>query len=116
MLAKLIENNVIEEKDLTYSIEEIYKNNALLSAKDKHHLARCLYVKYNKNKNFSKAGKYLVASNQFRDQTLKYNINNDQYFVDKLIKNFNQKKVLTHTKLISKKSAPEPIFILGPPC
>ena len=115
MLAKLIENNVIEEKELTYSIEEIYKTNVLLSAKDKHHLARCLYVKYNKNKNFSKAGKYLVASNQFRDETLKYNINNDQYLVDRLVKNFNQKKILTYTKLRSKKSTPEPIFILGMP-
>lgn len=115
MLAKLIENNVLDESKLNYEIEEVYNNDKLITAKDKHHLARCLYVKYNKIKNFSLAGKYLVASNKFRDETLKYNINNDEYFVNKLIENFNKKNISNKNKMMVKKNIPIPIFILGMP-
>ena len=113
MLAKLIENDVLDEKDLDYKIEDRYNEDKLATLKEKHHLARCLYISYNRKKNYTLAGKYLVESNQYRDEILKYDINNDGYFIEKLIDNFDKKILSQSTPRIVKKTDPTPIFILG---
>ena len=116
MLAKLIENNVLDEKKLNYKIEDRYNADTSITAKDKHHLARCMYIIHNRKKNFNLAGKYLVESNQYRDEILKYNIDNDDYFIEKLINNFDKKELVNSIKKISKETrSPTPIFILGMP-
>ena len=71
MLAKLIENNLIKENELKYNIEDRYHEDTLANLKEKHHLARCLYISYNRKKNYNLAGKYLVQSNQHRDDWLR---------------------------------------------
>ena len=115
MLAKLIENDVLDEKDLDYKIEDRYNEDKLATLKEKHHLARCLYISYNRKKNYTLAGKYLVESNQYRDEILKYDINNDGYFIEKLIDNFDKKILSQSTPRIVEKTDPTPIFILGMP-
>ena len=115
MLAKLIENDVLDEKDLDYKIEDRYNEDKLATLKEKHHLARCLYISYNRKKNYTLAGKYLVESNQYRDEILKYDINNDGYFIQKLIDSFDKKILSQSTPRIVKKTDPTPIFILGMP-
>ena len=115
MLAKLIENDVLDEKDLDYKIEDRYNEDKLATLKEKHHLARCLYISYNRKKNYILAGKYLVESNQYRDEILKYDINNDGYFIEKLIDSFDKKILSQSTPRIVEKTDPTPIFILGMP-
>jgi len=115
MLAKLLENNVLDEKELNYKIEDIYNEDNFVNLKEKHHLARCLYINYNKKQNFFLAGKYLVESNKSRDEILKYNINNDEYFIDKLISSFNKKILKNEDCTTLKSTGPTPIFILGMP-
>ena len=115
MLAKLIENDVLDETDLSYKIEDRYNEDKLATLKEKHHLARCLYISYNRKKNYTLAGKYLVESNQYRDEILKYDINNDGYFIEKLIDNFDKKILSQSTPRIVEKTDPTPIFILGMP-
>ena len=115
MLAKLIENDVLDEKDLDYKIEDRYNEDKLATLKEKHHLARCLYISYNRKKNYTLAGRYLVESNQYRDEILKYDINNDGYFIEKLIDNFDKKILSQSTPRIVEKTDPTPIFILGMP-
>lgn len=114
MLAKLIENDVLDEKELNYKIEDRYSKDDLATLKEKHHLARCLYIINNRKKNYTLAGKYLVESNQYRDEILKYDVNNDEYFIEKLIDNFDQKALIQSSSKI-KKTEPIPIFILGMP-
>ncbi|MDA7688300.1 sulfotransferase [Pelagibacteraceae bacterium] len=115
MLAKLLENDVLDEKKLNYKIEDIYNKNDFMNLKEKHHLARCLYINYNKKKNFSLAGKYLVESNKSRDEILKYDIDNDEYFIERLISSFNKKILNNPDKKNLKNTSPTPIFILGMP-
>ena len=115
MLAKLIENDVLDEKDLDYKIEDRYNEDKLATLKEKHHLARCLYISYNRKKNYTLAGKYLVESNQYRGEILKYDIKNDGYFIEKLIDNFDKKILSQSIPRIVKKTDPTPIFILGMP-
>ena len=50
MLAKLIENDVLDEKELNYKIEDRYSKDDLATLKEKHHLARCLYIINNRKK------------------------------------------------------------------
>ena len=115
MLAKLLENDVLDEKKLNYKIEDVYNKNDFMNLKEKHHLARCLYISYNKKKDFSLAGKYLVESNKSRDEILKYNIDNDEYFIEKLISSFDKKTLNSPDKKNRKNTSPTPIFILGMP-
>ena len=115
MLAKLMDNNVINENDLSYKIEERYNEDTLANLKEKHHLARCLYIKYNQKKNFSLAGKYLVESNQFRNEILKYDIQNDDYYINQLMNKFDQKQLSQPTKNINNNNEIVPIFIVGMP-
>ncbi len=115
MLTKLIENNVLDEKELNYVIEDKYKNSSSMTLKDKHHITRCLYVKFNKEKNFKLAGKYLVKSNKYRDKILKYDIEKDEYFIEKLIKNFDKINAQNTNKKSIEETIPSPIFILGMP-
>lgn len=115
MLAKLIENDLIKENELKYNIEDRYNEDTLANLKERHHLARCLYISYNRKKDYNLAGKYLVQSNQHRDAILKYNIKNDKYFIEKLITNFDKKNLNKSINTAPKTSDPTPIFILGMP-
>jgi hypothetical protein len=93
MLVKLMDNDVLTEKELNYSLEEKFNDNQFDSLVEKSNLARCLYISFNKKKNYELAGKYLVESNKLRDEVLKYEITKDEYFVNKIIENFDAKKI-----------------------
>ena len=67
MLVKLMDNDVLTEKELNYSLEEKFNDNRFDSLVEKSNLARCLYISFNKKKDYELAGKYLVESNKLRD-------------------------------------------------
>jgi tetratricopeptide (TPR) repeat protein len=113
MLVKLMDNDVLTEKELNYNLEEKYNDNRFDSLVEKSNLARCLYISFNKKKNYELAGKYLVVSNKLRDEVLKYEISKDEYFVNKIIENFDKEKV--NIKIQEKNNKITPIFIVGMP-
>ncbi|MFL2899174.1 MAG: tetratricopeptide repeat-containing sulfotransferase family protein [Candidatus Pelagibacterales bacterium] len=113
MLVKLMDNNVITDKELNYNLEDIFKENQFDTLVEKSNLARCLYISYNRKKNYKLAGEYLVKSNKLRDQVLKYEIKKDEYFIGKIIENFDNKKITIQTQKLNKKITP--IFIVGMP-
>ena len=85
MLVKLMDNDVLTEKELNYSLEEKFNDNRFDSLVEKSNLARCLYISFNKKKDYELAGKYLVESNKLRDEVLEYEISKGEYFVNKII-------------------------------
>ncbi len=113
MLVKLMDNNVLTENELNYSLEEKFNNNQFDSLVEKSNLARCLYISFNKKKNYELAGKYLVESNKLRDEVLKYEITKDEYFVNKIIENFDENKIDAKTQEAADEITP--IFIIGMP-
>ncbi len=113
MLVKLMDNDVLTENELSYSLEDKFNENQFDSLVEKSNLARCLYISYNKKKDYQLAGKYLVKSNQFRDEVLKYEIKKDEYFVNKIIENFDQQKISTNASDTNREVTP--IFIVGMP-
>ena len=113
MLVKLMDNNVLTENELNYSLEEKFNDNQFDSLVEKSNLARCLYISFNKKKNYKLAGKYLVESNKLRDEVLKYEITKDEYFVKKIIENFDGNKI--DTKIQETTNEITPIFIVGMP-
>jgi len=113
MLVKLMDNDVLTENELDYSLEKKFNDNQFDSLVEKSNLARCLYISFNKKKKYELAGKYLVESNKLRDEVLKYKISKDEYFVDKIINNFNANKI--DTKAQEATNEITPIFIVGMP-
>ena len=113
MLVKLMDNDVLTENELNYSLEERFNDNQFDSLVEKSNLARCLYIAFNKKKNYELAGKYLVESNKLRDEVLKYEIKKDEYFVNKIIKNFDTNKIDIKTQQTDNEITP--IFIVGMP-
>ena len=113
MLVKLMDNDVLTEKELNYSLEEKFNENQFDSLVEKSNLARCLYISFNKKKNYELAGRYLVESNKLRDEVLKYEISKDEYFVNKIIENFDAKKIIINS--LEKNNEFTPIFIVGMP-
>mgnify|MGYP001416771802 CR=1 FL=1 len=113
MLVKLMDNDVLTENELDYSLEKKFNDNQFDSLVEKSNLARCLYISFNKKKKYELAGKYLVESNKLRDEVLKYEISKDEYFVDKIINNFNANKI--DTKAQEATNEITPIFIVGMP-
>ncbi len=113
MLVKLMDNDVLTENELNYSLEKKFNDNKFDSLVEKSNLARCLYISFNKKKNYELAGKYLVESNKLRDAVLKYEIKKDEYFVNKIIKNFDTNKIDNKTQETDNEITP--IFIVGMP-
>ena len=113
MLVKLMDNDVLTEKELNYSLEEKFNENQFDSLVEKSNLARCLYISFNKKKNYELAGRYLVESNKLRDEVLKYEISKDEYFVNKIIENFDAKKIIINS--LETNDEFTPIFIVGMP-
>jgi tetratricopeptide (TPR) repeat protein len=113
MLVKLMDNDVLTEKELNYSLEEKFNDNRFDSLVEKSNLARCLYISFNKKKDYELAGKYLVESNKLRDEVLEYEISKDEYFVNKIIEEFDAKKI--NIKSLETNNEITPIFIVGMP-
>lgn len=116
MLVKLMDTNVFDEKKLNYKLEERYSENKFITLIEKSNLARCLYISNYKKNNFKLAGEYLIKSNELRDEYLQYNIDNDEYLVNKLISCFNKEtlNISSNSKLESSINI-NPIFIVGMP-
>ena len=116
MLVKLMDTNVFDEKKLNYKLEERYSENKFITLIEKSNLARCLYISNYKKNNFKLAGEYLIKSNELRDEYLQYNIDNDEYLVNKLISCFNKEtlNISSNSKLESPINI-NPIFIVGMP-
>ena len=116
MLVKLMETNVFDEKKLNYKLEERYSENKFITLIEKSNLARCLYISNYKKNNFKLAGEYLIKSNELRDEYLQYNVDNDEYLVNKLISCFNKDTLNTSSNSKLKSSINiNPIFIVGMP-
>ena len=113
MLVKLMDNDVLTENELDYDLEEKFNDNQFDTLVEKSNLARCLYISFNKKKNYELAGKYLVESNKLRDNVLNYQITKDEYFVNKIIENFDANKI--NIKAHELDNEITPIFIVGMP-
>ena len=72
-----------------------------------------MYISFNKKKDYELSGKYLVESNKLRDEVLKYEISKDEYFVNKIIEEFDAKKI--NIKSLETNNEITPIFIVGMP-
>ena len=113
MLVKLMDNDVLTENELDYDLEEKFNDNQFDTLVEKSNLARCLYISFNKKKNYELAGKYLVESNKLRDNVLNYQITKDEYFVNRIIENFDANKINIKTHELDNEITP--IFIVGMP-
>ena len=113
MLVKLMDNDVLTENELDYDLEKKFNDNQFDNLVEKSNLARCLYISFNKKKNYELAGKYLVESNKLRDNVLNYQITKDEYFVNKIIENFDANKI--NIKAHELDNEITPIFIVGMP-
>ena len=113
MLVKLMDNDVLTENELDYDLEEKFNDNQFDTLVEKSNLARCLYISFNKKKNYELAGKYLVESNKLRDNVLNYQITKDEYFVNKIIENFDANEI--NIKAHELDNEITPIFIVGMP-
>ena len=113
MLVKLMDNDVLTENELDYDLEKKFNDNQFDNLVEKSNLARCLYISFNKKKNYELAGKYLVESNKLRDNVLNYQITKDEYFVNRIIENFDANKINIKTHELDNEITP--IFIVGMP-
>ena len=116
MLAKLIENKVVTEKDINFDIEERYKTQKDLPLLELSYLTRCIYALNNNKTNYVAAGDYLNKSNEYKDKYLNYDISNDKYLVESIISNFSSENLgLKQLNKSKEKISINPIFILGMP-